>query len=219
MSPMGLLEVSSDSGLSSLEDEEVVRRARAGSTQATEFLLGKYRPFVEVKARSYYLSGAEQDDVVQEGMIGLYKAIRDYRDDRQAHFRSFAELCVTRQIISAIKSATRHKHSPLSDYVSLQRPVGEEGEGCLGDLIADQSGVDPERVVIQREFAQCLYGDALCDLSEFEHDVLRGYLDGRSYEVMAGNSGRPVKAVDNALQRAKRKAGRRLAELNFGCYA
>lgn len=214
MSPMGLLEVSSDSRLSRLEDEQIVRRARAGSPQATEFLLRKYRTFVEVKARSYFLSGAEQDDVVQEGMLGLYKAIRDYRDDKQARFRSFAELCVTRQIISAVKSASRHKHGPLSDYVSLQRSVGEDGERCLADLLPDEHGVDPERALVEREFRQCLFGDALSELSDFEYAVLQGYLDGRSYEAMAGKCGRPVKAVDNALQRAKRKAGRRLAELN-----
>lgn len=219
MSPTRLLEVSSDSRLASMEDEQIVRRARVGSSQATEFLLRKYRPFVEVKARSYFLTGAEQEDVVQEGMIGLYKAIRDYRDDKQAHFRSFAELCVTRQIISAVKSASRRKHSPLSEYVSLQRPIGEDGEGCLADLIADEDGADPEEILLRQEFTQCLYGDALEELSEFEHDVLRGYLDGRSYEAMAGRCGRPVKAVDNALQRAKRKAGRRLAELSCGCYA
>lgn len=214
MSPTGLLDVSSASRLSSLEDEQIVRRARAGCSQATDFLLRKYRGFVEAKARSYFLAGAEQEDVVQEGMIGLYKAIRDYRDDRQAHFRSFAELCVTRQIISAVKSATRQKHAPLSDYVSLQRSIGEDGEGCLADLLADEYGVDPERVLIEREFAECLQGDALKDLSDFEYDVLQGYLDGRSYEAMAGRCRRPAKAVDNALQRAKRKAGRRLAELH-----
>lgn len=214
MSPTGLLEVSSASRLSCLEDEQVVRRARAGCPQATEFLLSKYRGFVEAKARSYFLTGAEQEDVVQEGMIGLYKAIRDYRDDRQAHFRSFAELCVTRQIISAVKSATRQKHSPLSDYVSLQRSIGDDGEGCLADLLADECGADPERILIQREVAECLGGEALEDLSDLEHDVLQGYLDGRSYETMAGRLRRPLKAVDNALQRAKRKAGRRLAELN-----
>ena len=214
MSPMGLLDVSSTSSFSSLEDEQVVRRARAGSAQAVEFLLRKYRGFVEVKAKSYFLTGAEQEDVVQEGMIGLYKAIRDYRDERKAHFRSFAELCVTRQIISAVKSATRQKHAPLSDYMSLQRGFGDGDEGCLADVLADERGADPEQILIEREMAGCLSGEALEDLSEFEYEVLQGYLDGRSYEAMAGGFGRPAKAVDNALQRAKRKAGRRLAELN-----
>lgn len=214
MAPTGLLEVSSASRLSCLEDEQVVRRARAGCPQATEFLLRKYRSFVEVKARSYFLSGAEQDDVVQEGMIGLYKAIRDYRDDKRAHFRSFAELCVTRQIISAVKSATRQKHTPLCGYTSLQRGFGEDGEGCLADILADDRGVDPEKIVIERELSECLSGEALEDLSELEYEVLQGYLDGRSYEAMSGRLGRPMKAVDNALQRAKRKAGRRLAQLN-----
>jgi len=215
MSPTGLLEVSSASRLSRLEDEQVVRRARAGCPQAAEFLLTKYRGFVEVKARSYFLSGAEQEDVVQEGMIGLFKAIRDYRDDKQARFRSFAELCVARQMISAVKSATRCKHAPLSDYVSLQRSFGEDGEGCcLADLLADERGADPERILIEREMAECLDGEALEDLSELEYEVLQGYMDGRSYEAMAGRLGRPVKAVDNALQRAKRKAGRSLVELN-----
>ena len=214
MSPTGLLEVSSASWLPNLEDEQVVRRARAGSSQATEFLLRKYRGLVEVKARSYFLTGAEQEDVVQEGMIGLYKAIRDYKDDRQAQFRSFAELCVTRQIISAVKSATRQKHAPLSEYVSLQRSIGDDGDGCLADLIADEHGADPERIVIEREREECLGGEALEDLSDLECDVLQGYLDGRSYEAMACRLRRPLKAVDNALQRAKRKAGRKLAEFN-----
>jgi len=167
-----------------------------------------------MKARSYFLAGAEQDDVVQEGMIGLYKAIRDYQDGKQAQFRSFAELCVTRQIISAVKSATRHKHSALNDYLSLQRGIGEDGEGCLGDIIADEHGTDPEQMLLDREIANCLAGEATEDLSDLEHEVLQGYLDGRSYDLMAARLGRSLKAVDNALQRAKRKAGRRLMELN-----
>jgi len=211
MSPRGLF---ATPRLSGLEDEQVVRRARAGCPDATEFLLGKYRGFVEVKARSYFLCGAEQEDVVQEGMIGLYKAIRDYQDGKQAHFRSFAELCVTRQIISAVKSATRHKHAPLSDYLSLQRGIGEDGEGCLADLIADERGADPAEILIEREMADCLAGEATDNLSDLEYEVLQGYLDGKSYEVMARRLGRSVKAVDNALQRAKRKASRRLVELN-----
>jgi len=214
MSPRGLLELSSTSRLSCLEDEQVVRRARAGCPDATEFLLRKYRGFVENRARSYFLTGAEQEDVVQEGMIGLYKAIRDYQDGRQARFRSFAELCVTRQIISAVKFATRHKHAALNDYLSLQRGIGEDGEGCLADLIADERGADPEQILLDREMADCLASGATDDLSNLEYEVLQGYLDGKTYDLMAARSGRSIKAVDNALQRAKRKAARRLVELN-----
>lgn len=214
IAPTGLNDVSLTSRLSSLEDEQVVLRARAGCPQATEFLLRKYRNFVEVKARSYFLAGADQEDVVQEGMIGLFKAIRDYRGDRLAQFRSFAELCITRQIITAVKSATRHKHALMNDYVSLQRSYGEDSDGCLMDIVADSRATDPERILLDRQMVQCLNGGALDDLSDLEYEVLQGYLDGRTYEAMSARLGRPMKAIDNALQRAKRKAGRKLCELN-----
>jgi len=214
MAPTGLLEVSLSSGLSCLDDEQVVSRARAGCPQATEFLLRKYKGFVESKARSYFLAGAEPEDVVQEGMIGLYKAIRDYQSDKLTHFRTFAELCITRQIITAVKSAIRLKHAPLNEYLSLQRSFGDNEDGCLMDIVADTRGNDPERILFERQFAQCMNGRALEDLSDLEYQVLQGYMDGKSYETMSYELGRPIKAIDNALQRAKRKAGQKLCELN-----
>ncbi len=215
MAPTGLWEVSSGPRLNELEDEQLAARARAGCSEATEYLLRKYRGFVEGKARSYFLAGAEPEDVVQEGMIGLYKAIRDYRDDKLAQFRSFAELCVTRQIITAVKSASRNKHVPLNDYMSLQRSVsGEEGDGCLLDFVADPRSADPERIMIERRTLQFLRGPAVQDLSNLEYDVLHGYLDGKSYAEMAAEFDRPAKTIDNALQRAKRKVGQKLCELN-----
>src|SRR5437660_367330 len=133
-----------------MRDEEVVTYARTGHDQATEYLLSKYRNLVESKARSYFLAGADHDDVVQEGMIGLFKAIRDFRDDRLARFRAFAELCVTRQIITAVKTATRHKHVPLNGYVSLHQPLGDsDSDGCLLDCIADERVVDPAAWIIE----------------------------------------------------------------------
>lgn len=215
MAPTGVWEVSSGSRLSELEDEQVVARARQGCQQATDYLLRKYKGFVEGKARSYYLAGAEPEDVVQEGMIGLYKAIRDFRDDKLAHFRSFAELCVTRQIITAVKSATRNKHTPLNDYVSLQRSVtGEDGDGCLMDIMADSRCADPERILLERRTLHFLRSQALKELSDLEYEVLRGYLSGKTYAEMAVELVRPAKTIDNALQRAKRKVGEKLCELN-----
>ena len=215
MAPTGYLGTASTSRLSQLEDEQVVEFARAGCSRATEHLLKKYRGFVEGKARSYFLAGAEPEDVVQEGMIGLYKAIRDYRSGKLAHFRSFAELCVTRQIITAVKSATRQKHALLNDYVSLQRNlIGDEGDGCLMDVVCDVRVVDPEKVLIERRTLQQVRMAARTDLSSLESKVLQGYLEGRTYQQMSDVLRRPSKAIDNALQRAKRKVGARLAERN-----
>ncbi|MBW3625684.1 MAG: RNA polymerase sporulation sigma factor SigH, partial [Armatimonadetes bacterium] len=160
---------SSSRGYHGLADEEVVGRARRGDPLATEYLLRKYRSLVEGKARSYFLVGADHDDVVQEGMIGLFKAIRDFRNDRMARFKAFAELCVTRQIITAIKTATRQKHVPLNSYVSLNRPVFEEDpEGMLMDVIPDIQAVDPEQVVMNQEVSEYLQGQAQKDLSPLE---------------------------------------------------
>ena len=214
MAPTGLFGLSSPSGLSRLEDERVAVFARDGCSRATEYLLEKYRGFVEGKARFYFLAGAEQEDVIQEGMIGLYKAIRDFRADRPAHFRSFAELCVTRQIVTAVKSATRNKHMPLNDYVSLQRNCGDEGGGCLIDIVADTRVADPERILLERRKMQCLEAHAQQSLSDLEAEVVEGYLEGKSYQEMAIDLRRPAKTVDNALQRAKRKIGQCLLELN-----
>ena len=214
MAPTGYLDVSSPSRLSGLEDEQVVEFARAGSAEATEYLLRKYRGFVESKARSYFLAGAEQEDVVQEGMIGLYKAIRDFRADKLAHFRSFVELCVTRQIITAVKSATRNKHALLTDCVSLDGQLGSDGDGCLIDVVSDRRVADPERIVLERGTLQLVRAAATNDLSGLEYQVFHGYLEGRTYQEIARDLGKPPKAIDNALQRAKRKVGERLCELN-----
>jgi RNA polymerase sporulation-specific sigma factor len=194
-----------------LPDEEVVGRARRGDAQATEYLLRKYRSLVEGKARSYFLVGADHDDVVQEGMIGLFKAIRDFRNDRMARFKAFAELCVTRQIITAIKTATRQKHVPLNSYVSLNRPVFEEDpEGMLMDVIPDIQAVDPEQIVMNQEVNEYLQGQAQKDLSPLEFQVLHAYLERKSYREMAEEMNCQTKSIDNALQRAKRKIGDRL---------
>lgn len=214
MAPTGLLEMSSGSRLSELEDEQVVMRARAGSPDATEYLLKKYKNLVEGKARSYFLAGGERDDVVQEGMIGLYKAIRDFETDKLVQFRSFAELCVTRQIITAIKAATRNKHVMLNECVSLQVSIGrDEDSGCLMDVI-DSRVADPEHILLTRDVFRTVRDGGVSGLSDLEHRVLQGYLAGRTYLEMAKDMGRPAKTIDNALQRAKRKVGRSLSELN-----
>lgn len=213
MIPVDGLKLSSFSCFSDMDDERVVELAKAGSARAAEYLLRKYRGFVESKARSYFLAGGEDDDVVQEGMIGLYKAIRDYRCDRFTQFRTFAEICVTRQIITAVKSAMRNKHSFLNRCVSLQSSVtSDDDERCLLDFIDDPVVADPEDVLLER-YTQDVVRDAVNeDLSSLECDVLKGYLEGRTYQEISGFLGRSPKAIDNALQRAKRKVGRKLCE-------
>jgi len=192
-------------------DEEVVTFARSGSTGATEYLMAKYSALVEGKARSYYLRGADHDDVVQEGMIGLFKAIRDYRGDRLAHFRAFAELCVTRQIITAIKRATRHKHDPLNSYVPLQTCDCEE-DAQWTEKLADVAAVDPLDVILRRHLPDYLRGRLAVTLSKLESEVFDCYLQGKSYREMASELARHTKCIDNALQRVKRKIGLELAD-------
>lgn len=186
---------------------ELIEAAQAGDEQASTVLMSKYRSFVRCKARSYFLAGADRDDVVQEGMIGLYKAIRDFRPERQTSFRSFAELCVTRQLITAIKTASRQKHTPLNTYVSLQRPVAveEEGDRVLSEILAAREVCDPAEVVISAWEATSIRQGFTDALSGFEADVLRLYVNGSSYSDIAERLGRHPKAVDNALQRVKRK--------------
>ena len=190
-----------------LTDSQLVTASKEGNDAALEFLLGKYKNFVKVKARAYFLAGADWDDLIQEGMIGLYKAIRDYQEDRQSSFRAFAELCITRQIITAVKMATRQKHLPLNSYVSLNGPVRFENESdrMLADMLANTEIVDPVDLVISSEEMQSMkmgFGGILSDL---EAQVLRLYVDGRSYREIASDLRRHVKSVDNALQRVKRK--------------
>jgi len=193
-------------------DEEVVAQARRGDIFATEHLLARYRNLVEGKARSYFLVGADHDDVVQEGMIGLYKAIRDFRIGELSHFRAFAELCVTRQIITAIKAATRQKHLPLNQYVSLHRQCsGDDPDSTLAEMIADAQVSDPEQALVRRQFSLFLQGQAFCGLSKLESSVLQRYLAGKSYREMAEELSCRTKSIDNALQRVKKKIGERMA--------
>ncbi|MDQ6783943.1 MAG: RNA polymerase sporulation sigma factor SigH [Actinomycetota bacterium] len=194
--------------LTDLDDEALVSRFQAGDEDALEVLIARYRRFARSKARTYFLVGADDDDVEQEGMIGLFKAARDYRFDRQASFRAFAEVCVTRQVITAIKAATRHKHQPLNRSVSISAvgPGDELSETALGGLLDDHVS-DPAEEVIRADQVGALRRTMAEVLSGFEVDVLRLYVAGRSYEEIAVNLGRHAKAVDNALQRIKRKLG------------
>src|SRR4051794_16037357 len=195
-------------------DEDLVRAARDGDDRALAALLEKYRGFARSKARSYFLVGADREDIVQEGMIGLYKAIRDYNPDMQTSFRAFAELCITRQIITAIKTATRQKHGPLNNYVSFSRPVltDDEGERCLGDMLPVVSVSDPADLVISAERIRALQQHFDDVLSDLEAEVLRLYVDGKSYQEIAEVLKRHVKSIDNALQRIKRKLDMHLKE-------
>jgi RNA polymerase sporulation-specific sigma factor len=188
-------------------DDEMVQAARRGDDAALAELLTKYRAFARVKARSYFLVGADREDIVQEGMIGLYKAIRDFNPDMQSSFRAFAELCVTRQIITAIKTATRQKHGPLNNYVSFNRPVGsdDDGERVLGDVIPTVAISDPADLVISAERIRALQVHFDEVLSDLETEVLRLYVEGKSYQEIAERLQRHVKSIDNALQRIKRK--------------
>lgn len=191
-----------------LPDEEVVEYARHGQQAAAELLVRRYRSFVENKARSYYVAGADREDVLQEGMIGLCKAIRDYRPDRLHKFRPFAELCVTRQIITAVKAATRHKHGLLNRSVSIYRPLNEEsGDGPLMDSIPDRTAASPEDLLLKKQFPLALQRLMQRTLSPLERDVLVQYLSGKSYREMSDNLQCPTKTIDNALQRIKRKIG------------
>jgi RNA polymerase sporulation-specific sigma factor len=183
-------------------------KARNGSQSALDALMRRYTGFVRLKASSYFLAGGESDDLIQEGMIGLYKAVRDFRADKETSFRSFAELCVTRQIITAIKTATRYKHSPLNTYVSFSHtPAGHDNDGecTLGDALPGPSVNDPSVCVISTEELQSLVFCLGTGLSGLESDALRCYLEGLSYEQMAEELGCDTKTIDNALQRVKRK--------------
>ena len=183
-------------------------RARNGDGTALDSLIRRYTGFVRLKASSYFLAGGESEDLIQEGLIGLYKAVRDFRPDKETSFRSFAELCVTRQIITAIKTATRYKHGPLNAYVSFsQTPAGQEGEGevTLGDALPGPGIDDPSICVISTEELQSLVFCLGTGLSKLEAEALRMYLEGSSYEEMAVELDCDTKTIDNALQRVKRK--------------
>jgi RNA polymerase sporulation-specific sigma factor len=191
-----------------LEDLQLVLRARNGDGGALDVLIRRYTGFVRLKASSYFLAGGDSEDLVQEGLIGLYKAVRDFRADKETSFRSFAELCVTRQIITAIKTATRFKHAPLNSYVSFSHtPAGQESDSecTLGDALPGPSVDDPSVCVISTEELQSLVFTLGSGLSQLEADALRLYLEGSSYEQMAEDLGCDTKTIDNALQRVKRK--------------
>jgi RNA polymerase sporulation-specific sigma factor len=191
-----------------LEDLQLVMRARNGDGTALDLLIRRYTGFVRLKASSYFLAGGDSEDLIQEGLIGLYKAVRDFRSDKETSFRSFAELCVTRQIITAIKTATRFKHAPLNTYVSFSHtPAGQEpdSECTLGDALPGPSVDDPSICVISTEELQSLVFTLGTGLSQLESDALRLYLEGSSYEQMAEQLGCDTKTIDNALQRVKRK--------------
>jgi RNA polymerase sporulation-specific sigma factor len=191
-----------------LEDLQLVLKARNGDQVALDQLIRRYTGFVRLKASSYFLAGGDSEDLIQEGLIGLYKAVRDFRTDKETSFRSFAELCVTRQIITAIKTATRFKHQPLNSYVSFSHtPAGQDtdGECTLGDALPGSAVQEPSVVVISTEELQSLVFCLGSGLSKLEADALRLYLEGCSYEQIAADLGCDTKTIDNALQRVKRK--------------
>jgi RNA polymerase sporulation-specific sigma factor len=191
-----------------LEDLQLALKARNGDSVALDQLIRRYTGFVRLKASSYFLAGGDSEDLIQEGLIGLYKAVRDYRTDKETSFRSFAELCVTRQIITAIKTATRFKHAPLNTYVSFSHtPAGQESDGdcTLGDALPGPAVDEPSVCVISTEELQSLVGCLGTGLSGLEADSLKLYLEGSSYEQMAEELGCDTKTIDNALQRVKRK--------------
>lgn len=194
-----------------LEDEVLVELARNGDSESSNFLIKKYRNFVRAKARTYFLIGADKEDIVQEGMIGLYKAIRDFKGDKQASFKAFAELCITRQLITAIKTATRQKHIPLNSYVSLDKPIYDEESGyTLMDVISGANMMNPEALIINKEKADDIARELAEMLSGLERRVLALYMEGQSYLEISEELNMQVKSIDNALQRVKRKMERHL---------
>jgi len=194
-------------------DEDVILEAKVGNENALEYMINKYKSFVRAKARTYFLIGADREDIIQEGMIGLFKAIRDYKGDKLSSFRAFAELCITRQIITAIKTATRQKHIPLNSYISLNKPIfDEESDRTLMDILSEESISDPELLMINREEFQGIESKMGEILSSLEWEVLTSYLEGKSYQEIAEELDRHVKSIDNALQRVKRKLEKYLEE-------
>lgn len=188
-------------------DEELVENIRTGDLFAMEFLMNKYKDFVRVKTRPYFLIGADRDDILQEGMIGLYKAVRDYNPNKEASFRSFADICVTRQIITAVKASNRQKHMPLNSYVSLNRPMYEEDNerSTFLDLMATSKIVNPEEIFIGQENVHNIEEIISKKLSKLEKKVLFLYLEGKSYQDIGAEMDKPLKSIDNALQRVKHK--------------
>ncbi|GKV55133.1 RNA polymerase factor sigma-70 [Sporosarcina sp. NCCP-2222] len=200
-----------NSDFTELTDEELVGIIHDGGTDGLDYLITKYQPFVRMKARSYFMMGGDREDIIQEGMIGLYKAIRDFKGDRLSSFKAFAELCITRQIITAIKTATRQKHIPLNTSVSLDKPVfDEESDRTLLDVIAGSELDDPEDLMIHKEDFSNMEDEINKVLSGLEKQVLTLYLEGQTYQEISDELNRQVKSVDNALQRIKRKLERHM---------
>lgn len=198
------------------KDEELVFMAQQGNSQAEEYLMNKFKPLVKARSRAYFLIGADSEDIIQEGMIGLYKAVRDYNIQRNASFCGFAELCVNRQMITAIKAATRHKHQPLNSYISLNKPVFDDGsEQTYIDLLQEGELLNPEVLFIGQENKDFIESQMMKSLSGFETRVLALYLQGRSYFEIAKSLEKPEKSIDNALQRVKKKLERFLEQKNL----
>ncbi|MFR5265726.1 RNA polymerase sporulation sigma factor SigH [Clostridium sp.] len=196
-------------------EEEIVAEAKEGNSLAQEIIINRYEAFIRGKSRSYFLIGADKEDIYQEGMIGLYKAIRDFKNEKETSFKAFAELCITRQIITAIKTATRQKHIPLNTYVSLNKPIYEdESERTLLDVIVGLKITNPEEVVISKEEVANIELKMSKVLSGLELEVLNSYLDGKSYQEIAVDLDREAKSIDNALQRVKRKLEKSLSKKN-----
>ncbi len=192
--------------LQSIADERLAHLAAAGNSDALEEIIRRYKNLVRARARSYFLAGADTDDIIQEGMIGLFKAVRDFNPEMQTVFSAFAELCITRQIMTAVKTATRNKHMPLNTYVSLNRPLyDDEAERFLSDFIAEDSSLDPEAIMLAKEKNAALQNLIKTTLSPFEQNILALYFEGRPYQEIASALSTHTKAVDNALQRIKRK--------------
>jgi RNA polymerase sporulation-specific sigma factor len=195
------------------DDQYLIALAKQGRPDAYDRIVRRYYGFVRLKASSYFLIGGDSDDLVQEGLVGLYKAVRDFRTDRESSFRNFAELCITRQIITAVKTSTRNKHTPLNEYVSFsQTPAaGGDGDPTLDELLPGPTVHDPVNQVISTEELHSLVACLSSVLSELESSVLSLYLDGHSYEAIGAQLECDTKTVDNALQRVKRKVGAHLA--------
>lgn len=208
------LQVEITSIYSTMEDEEIIIAAKSGNDKALEYLINKYKNFVRAKAKAYFLVGADKEDIIQEGMIGLYKAIRDFKGDKLSSFKSFAELCITRQIITAVKTATRQKHIPLNSYISLNKPIyDDESNRTLMDIIySNEIAPNPEEMIISREEIAGIEGKLNEILSNLEWEVLSLYLEGKSYNEIAIELDRHVKSIDNALQRVKRKLEKYIEE-------
>ncbi len=196
-----------------MPDEEIVSHAQAGDNKAVEYILEKYKGLVKARARAYFLIGADAEDLIQEGMIGLYKAIRDFKGEKQVGFAAFADICTTRQIVTAVKTATRQKHTPLNNYVSFNKRIStDDTEKTMLDYLSEKLISDPEQIVINQESFESVNRKISSILSDFEMRVLELYLSGSSYQEIADALGKSAKSIDNALQRTKRKIEEGLAQ-------